>query len=276
MGIWHQLAMEPPFRLFIRAWLKRANVSAQIRALWELSQRPAYLLGVLTGVEQALKEDVREISVIEFGVAGGNGLVALQTEAEAVERELGVAIKVYGFDMGQSGLPELIHDYRDHPDGWRAGDFPMHEPSLRARLAARTTLILGNVSETVREFFSRYQAPPLGFVSFDLDLYSSTRSALEIFAQPNTRMLKHTPVYFDDIEFLFNHHRAGELLALSEFNQQNANIVIDRWHGVKSGRPFPESPFLDKMYVAHDLEAISKAELKRESLLLPLKVSHPS
>lgn len=266
-----RLAMEPPFRIVARALLKRLKVSVRTRALWELSRRPAYLLGVLTAAEQARKQRVAEISVIEFGVAGGDGLVALQEEAEAVERETGIGIRVFGFDAGARGLPTFIGDYRDHPDAWRPGDYPMDELALRARLAPRTTLILGNVRDTVRGFFRDYRPPPVGFVSFDLDLYSSTRDALQVFSLPGKRMLWNVPLYFDDIEFLFNHRFAGELLAIDEFNEANAGVKIDRWHGVRMNRPFPERPFLEKLYVAHDLEAISGTVLGRDAVTLPLR-----
>lgn len=63
-----RLAMEPPFRIVARAVLKRLNVSVKTRALWDVSKRPAYLLGVLTAAQQALRQRVPEISVIEFGV----------------------------------------------------------------------------------------------------------------------------------------------------------------------------------------------------------------
>ena len=266
-----RLGMEPPFRILVRALLKQLNVSVETRALWELSNRPAYLLGVLTAAQQARKQNVPEISVIEFGVAGGNGLVALQHEAEAVERETGIRIKVYGFDAGPQGLPAFIGDYRDHPEEWQPGDYPMDEPALRARLTDRTTFILGNVKDTVPGFFNDFQPPPIGFVSIDLDLYSSSREALQIFRNPHKKMLWHVPVYFDDIEFLFNHKFAGELLAIDEFNEESSQVKIDRWYGVKMGRPFPDRPFLEKLYVAHDLEAISKVALKRNTALLPLK-----
>lgn len=265
-----RLGMEPPFRILVRALLNRLNVSAKTRAVWELSKRPAYLLGVLTAAEQALKQRAPEISVIEFGVAGGDGLVALQSEAEAVERETGVRIKVYGFDAGSQGLPAFIGDYRDHPDAWLRGDYPMDEAALRSRLADRTTLILGKVGDTLPGFFRDFQPPPVGFVSFDLDLYSSTREALQIFSVPDKKMLRRVPLYFDDIEFIFNHRFAGELLAVEEFNEESSQVKIDKWYGVKIGRPFPERPFLDKLYVAHDLEAISKVVLQRDAAVLPL------
>jgi len=266
-----RFAMEPPFRILARALLRQLNVSVKTRALWELTKRPAYLLGVLTAAEQALKQKVSEISVIEFGVAGGDGLVTLQREAEAVELETGIRIKVYGFDMGSQGLPSFIGDYRDRPDKWRPGDFPMDEPKLRSRLTNRTTLILGQVRDTVPGFFENFQPPPVGFVSFDLDLYSSTKDALQLFTVPGKKMLWHVPLYFDDIEFLFNHKFAGELLAIHEFNQTSSQVKIDQWYGVRIGRPFPERPFLEKLYVAHDLEAISKVVLDREVAALPVR-----
>ncbi len=169
-----RLAMESPFRLFVRAVLKGLPVSATTRALWDISDRPAYLVGVHYAARRALREGVSAISVIEFGVAGGDGLLALEREAAAVEAELGVAIRVHGFDNGPTGLPEFIGDYRDHPDKWKPGDFPMDVDRLRSRLGPRTTLVLGDVAETVPGFFDDPRVPPIGFVAFDLDLYSST------------------------------------------------------------------------------------------------------
>ena len=253
--------MEPPLRLLVKALLMLLPVSVRTRALWDVSKRPAYLLGVLAAAEQAKQQGVPAISVIEFGVAGGDGLVTLQDEAEAVERATGVSIAVYGFDAG--GLPALIGDYRDHPDVWQAGDYPMHEESVRRRLAARTTLILGNVKDTVPTFFADFSPAPIGFVSFDMDLYSSTREALRIFTRLDKAMLRHVPLYFDDIGHIFDHRYAGELLAIHEFNETTRSVKIDRWYEVHVGRPFPEQHFLQRLYVAHDLDAVSQAGLDR-------------
>jgi len=253
----------------VKALLMWLQGSVKTRALWDISRRPAYLLGVLAAAEQAIKQNVSAISVIEFGVAGGDGLVTLQREAEAVERETGVGIKVYGFDMG--GLPALIGDYRDHPDVWQPGDYPMDEVVLRSHLTKRTTLIMGNVSATVPGFFKNFQPPPIGLVAFDMDLYSSTRDALQIFTLPDKKMLWHVPLYFDDIGHLFDHRYAGELLAIDEFSQKSSAVKIDRWYEVRVGRPFPEQHFLERLYVAHDLEAVSKIVLNRKVKTLPLK-----
>jgi hypothetical protein len=248
---------EPPLRLLVKGLYGMLPVSASTRALWDISARPNYLSGVLLAARQAREEGIPAISVIEFGVAGGNGLVAMQNEAEAVERETGVQIKVFGFDNGPGGLPDFIGDHRDHPDAWHPGDYPMDEAKLRARLAPRTTLILGNVRDTVPAFVREANAPPVGFISVDVDLYSSTMQALQIFTLPGRKLLMRTFIYFDDVELPISHRFAGELLAIDEFNAENATIKIDQLRGFNINRPFPEKSYLRMMYVAHDLEAIA-------------------
>jgi hypothetical protein len=265
-----RIAKEPPFRLLARALLRMSTSSCSTRALWDLGARPAYLLGMVSAVEQAKKQRVAEMSVIEFGVAGGEGLVAMQTDAAALEKESGIGIKVYGFDMGSAGLPDFVGDYRDHPEEWQPGDFPMDIAALKGRLRDRTTLVLGNVAQTASAFFDTYEAPPIGFISIDVDLYSSTAAALRILTSENSRMLWHTPMYFDDIDFIFNHRFAGELLAIHQFNELSPNVKIDRWYGLTNGRPFPERPYLQKMYVAHDLRATTNVRLERARGTLPL------
>jgi len=212
------------------------------------------------------------ISAIEFGVAGGHGLLAMQKEAASVGDEFGVVIKVFGFDAG-AGLPTLIGDYRDHPDIWQPGDYPMNQDALRGQLNGNTQLIIGNVSDTVADFFSQYKAPPLGFISIDVDLYSSTRDALGIFRAAGRQMLWHVPMYIDDIDMLYTHSKGGELLAVHEFNQTSQDVFIDEWRGVKNFRPFPEEPYLHRMYIAHDLTSISNASLSRAAEVLPMSRS---
>jgi hypothetical protein len=76
---------------------------------------------------------------------------------------------------------------------------------------------------------------------------------------------------FDDHGFTFKHRFAGERLASEEFNRQSAQEKIDRWDGVRYGRPFPDRPYLEQMYVAHDIAATSgmAIERKRGTLALP-------
>lgn len=274
MGALKRLSEEPPFRLATRAVIKRAPTSVRTKARWDAVARPQYLVGVLGGADQARREGVSKISVMEFGVAGGNGLVLLQEYAAAVEKETGIGISVYGFDAG-SGLPALCGDYRDHPDQWRPSDYQMDEKALRSRLSDRSTLIIGDIKTTLPDFVAQRKAPPVGFVSVDVDLYSSSVDTLKVFTLPGKSMLHRVPMYFDDTDFVFNHRFAGEFLAIEELNQSQNGVRIDIWRGLWKHRPFPESPWLRNMYMAHDLDAISRVSLDRSPNLLRLDHDDP-
>lgn len=251
-----RIAAEPPIRLLSYLLVKRFSRSVRTINRWGAVDRPNYLVGVLAAADLAKADGIDEISVIEFGVAGGAGLVRLQEYAELVEREIGVSIRVFGFDTGE-GLPALCQDFRDHPDQWKVSDYKMDVRKLEARLAKRTKLILGNVADTVPAFVAQGH-PPVGFVSCDVDLYSSSKDVLRIFSIPGKRMLRRAFMYFDDLDFVFNHRFAGEWLAIDEFNQENPLVKIDAWHGIQKDRVFRDEPWLDSMFVAHDLEAINQ------------------
>ena len=170
------------------------------------------------------------ISVIEFGVAGGNGLVALEKTAERVEKLVGIRIEVYGFDTG-TGLtrPE---DYRDLPQLWSEGFFGMDEQQLRARLS-RAKLVLGPVADTVENFVKTETFAPIGFVAFDLDMYSSTVSAFSIFRDSADKLLPRVICYFDDI-FGFSHGDVnGERLAIKEFNKESPDAQLSPIYGLR-------------------------------------------
>jgi hypothetical protein len=247
---------EPPFRLLAKCAARYLPCSLETKVQWEALSRPQYAAGVLFAARQARQLGLPSIGMIEFGVARGAGLLALQTYAELAAREFDLEIDVYGFDLGD-GLPDSS-DYRDHPDAWRAGDYPMGDvEALRSRLLPRTHLVLGDVATTVPEFV-RNQRCPVGFVSIDLDLYSSTRNALRLFTVAGHNTLPHTPLYFDDTLLPFNHRFAGELLAIDEFNVESGEVKIDLWRSLVAETAFPESPWLQAMYLAHDLAAAPK------------------
>ena len=251
-----RLAKEPPCRVFSQKFVKYVTASVRAHAMWDTSPRPNYLLGLLRAADQARDEGVPKILAVEFGVAAGNGLVALQDIAEDVERETGIVIEVVGFDSG-AGMPSVPFDYRDHTDWWIPQDYPMDVAVLKARLKPRTKLVLGDVAQNVRRFLDENEVT-VGFVSFDLDYYSSTNSAFPLLSSPKRKILRRTSLYFDDIDFYFNHRFAGELLAIDEFNMSADGVRIDRWRGVRKERPFPEAPWLEKMYIAHDIAAVSR------------------
>lgn len=261
-----RLAKEPPFRALIRLALLSIPTSVRTKAKWELGPRPD-LLGVLNAADQAVREGVNTIAVVEFGVAGGNGLVVLEHWARKVALETGVRIVVYGFDTG-TGLPESCGDHRDHPDKWAASDYAMDVEKLKRRLKSDTKLVIGDTRETVPQF-AKEQTIPIGFAAVDVDLYSSTVAVLQLFRGPNRNMLRRTYLYFDDVadpQASFLHRFAGELLAIEEFNDTSDDVKIDVWRGLRGGRIFPDSDWIEKMYIAHDLTAISATRLARAPL----------
>jgi hypothetical protein len=178
------------------------------------ARKPMYCWGVLQGAALARVLGYSRICVIEFGVAGGAGLLAMEHIALAVEPQTQVQIDVFGFDTG-AGLPKPI-DYRDQPNMWFEGQLPMKQAELKSRLH-KAKLQIGNVTHTIPEFLTSDPAP-VAFVCFDLDLYSSTRDALQLFWAPYERLLPRVICYFDDIMGHSYSDFTGERLAIQEFN----------------------------------------------------------
>jgi hypothetical protein len=88
-------------------------------------------------------------------------------------------------------------------------------------------------------------------------------------------VLIHIPIYLYDIDEARGHRFGGELLAVEEFNDMHDHIKIDAWRGIRSDRPFADAPYLEKMFMAHDLEAISKTVLYRDPKPLDLITRSP-
>jgi hypothetical protein len=109
------------------------------------------------------------ISMVEFGVTHGGGLIAIEELARDIRKLLNIQIEIFGFDTGE-GLP-THQDYRDLPYVWRRDFNKMDIEDLRRRLPT-AQLILGNVRDTVLTFLQSAEFPPIGFVSFDLDYYT--------------------------------------------------------------------------------------------------------
>ncbi len=216
------------------------------------SLRANYLYGVLHAARLAKVLGVPAISTIEFGVAGGRGLLALEKASVFAEEAFGVSIDVYGFDSGR-GLPKPT-DFRDCPNLFLEGQFPLDEGRLLPSLE-RAKLILGLVEQTVPEFVAGRPAP-IGFVSFDLDLYSSTVCALRAFEADAELMLPRVLCYFDDITgFTYADHN-GERLAISEFNAAHALRKLSPIYAAEFYVPERESHTLwpRKLYMAHVLD----------------------
>jgi hypothetical protein len=211
--------------------------------------RPSYTWGVLQGAHLARALGIGHISVIEFGVAGGNGLVALELAAEKTQSLLGVQIDVHGFDSGR-GLPDPV-DYRDHPNIYMESTYRMDEEKLRSRLRT-AQLHIGLIRETIPRFLVSGPSP-IAFISFDLDFYSSTVDAFAILQADVTRLLPRVHCYFDDIMGFTCSEWAGERLAINEFNQQQPQRKISPIFGLKYFLPpvYAGQQWSEMMYVAH-------------------------
>lgn len=247
-----QAATEPPRESdFASASSRYPLLNARFR--WTISQtrhaRPNYAWGVLSGADLAVALGLTRISVIEFGVAGGNGLVALEDVAAAVERLYpSLTIDVVGFDAGPFGLPAAI-DHRDMPHLWQRGYYPMEAERLRKRLK-RARLVIGDVKETLPVWLASSPSPA-AFIAFDLDLYSSTATAFAVLE--SDALLPRITCYFDDIVGYSYGDHSGERLAIGEFNDTHAMRKISQLYGLQHFidiRDAP-SPWLDQMFMAH-------------------------
>ena len=93
-----------------------------------------------------------QVTVCEFGVARGAGLLNLIELAEVIAPAAGVTFRIVGFDTG-AGLPPVT-GHKNHPEIWAGGDFPMVDSSeLIKTIAGRADCILGDVNQTVGRFY---------------------------------------------------------------------------------------------------------------------------
>jgi hypothetical protein len=221
------------------------------RLLFETQNRirASHAWGILSAAHLAKALGIGRISLIEFGVAGGNGLVSMELAAERVEKILGVGIDIYGFDTG-SGLPKP-QDYRDLPNLWTEHAFAMNVPKLKARLK-RSQLMLGLVQDTVPQFVASKPAP-IGYIAFDLDYYSSTVEALKILDLDQQLLLPRILCHFDDTLGFTYSDFTGELLALREFNDRHQLRKISPLRGLRHFLPAEQAPmaWVDSLYMAH-------------------------
>jgi hypothetical protein len=62
---------------------------------------------------------------------------------------------------------------------------------------------------------------------------------------------------------------AGESVAIDDSNSMILTLKMGVCHGIENFRVFPDSPWLDKEYIVHDLEAISTARPANPRSQLP-------
>lgn len=247
-------ALTNPGTVLRFVWKKIPIGPFSLRMKFDVVSRPQYAFGIYHAARLAKVLGIKQISCIEFGVADGIGIRFMEEIAREVSLELGTAIQIYGFDLA-TGLPET-HGYKDLPYLWRTGFYKMDYEHLQKQLPT-AKLIIGDVRHTVGTFCEEYNPPPIGFVAFDLDLYSSTVAALKVFSTP-CAILPRVICYFDDIldapeaTAMFNDW-TGELLAIKEFNESHQAMKLARINGLYEKR-YVRASWPACIYVLHSFE----------------------
>lgn len=233
------------------------------KVAYDLVIRPQQAYGILAAADQAKLRGLTAITIIEFGVANGAGLMNMIEISEKVSKITGIKIHVFGFDTGE-GMPAPI-DFRDHPEYYNTGDFPMNRSLLESKTKDKATLIYGPIKETLPSFLDGLSATaPIGFVSVDVDYYSSTIEVLELFKANAALFLPLTNVYFDDIFMPHHNDKCGELLAIKEFNATNHLRNLSYHPFFINQRIFKNANWVKQMYFLHVLDHDYRSNLNRD------------
>jgi tetratricopeptide (TPR) repeat protein len=233
--------------------------------------RPHYAHGLLLATLQAMKIGVKEISVFEFGVLRGDGLLNLCSICERITADTGFQFKIFGFDS-DVGMPEIT-DYRDHPEIWYTGQFKVDHALLTKRLPANARLIVGDIAKTIGPFCRENLSAecPVGFVAIDVDLYSSTKSAFKIFKGEANCYLPAVVMYFDDVNDMITLNSwCGEALAIKEFNRASKfRKIEEKWTRQNTAN----AGCHDQIYCCHVLDhPVRSGKLKCASLDLNVTI----
>lgn len=222
--------------------------------------RPEYCFGVKDAFETAKKESIKKILLFEFGVASGRGFFKICEIAKKLSKKYAIDYEVIGFDTGE-GLPE-IQDYRDHPEKYRFGDYP--SMGLKnATLPKKSKIYFGEIKDTIKNFVkeSDSNVGKIGFISIDVDLYTSTVDTLGIFKLDASKYLSKVTLHLDDMRDTDHNEYCGELLAIREFNDLNLPRKICKMNQLRNNRVFKNASYLGRMFYAH----IFDSEIRKAS-----------
>jgi len=213
--------------------------------------RPYYAYCIYKATLLAKSLGYPKISIIELGVAGGNGLVNIEEHVSELTKEFGIEYEVYGFDSGQ-GLPDS-DDCRDLQYVWKSGFYQMDLQKLQNRLRL-SRLVIGDLRETSPTFISKFKPAPIGCVLIDLDYYTSTKHAFKLFDGPSEYYLPRIYCYCDDIHGVglrAANEYTGELRAINEFNEENTTRKIAKEIGLSWLRNHP-ARWNEQIFIYHD------------------------
>ena len=226
------------------------NIVSKIE--YDLVPRQPYAFGLNEAFKFANNEKnklgINKIIICEFGVASGAGLINLCKISEKLSKHYAMPYEVIGFDSGE-GMPNAI-DYRDHPEKYHFGDFvPHNKEMLIQSLPENSKIYYGDIAEKLIQFTESLKDDEyLGFVSIDVDYYSSTIKCLELFKSEKIKVLPKLPIYFDDVNNLDHNEYCGELLAIKEFNEVNSLVRISKMNQIRNWRIFKNALYIDQMY----------------------------
>lgn len=243
-----------PLHLKMLGWGARMFGSLRTKIVFDQVPKQSYAFSMMRAADFALEQGLKEVVAVEFGVAAGAGLMNLGELGLLIEKETGVKFHVFGLDGG-TGMPPP-RDYRDHPDLFQTGDFPMIDrDKLRASLPPNTQLLIGDLSESIKTVLATAGPQrPVGFVSIDVDYYYSSMDALQLFDGPAETYLPAVVLYFDDTLHWMNNQWCGEYLAINDFNDAHEWRKIDRPYYINNSRVFRNAHWLDQIYTLHVLD----------------------
>jgi hypothetical protein len=260
--IWQRLLVErlsEPLHLNLLSLAVAGFGSIEAKIYFDLVIRQHQAFALLSAARKAKMLGSSRTTAVEFGVASGAGLMNMCEIASRLTPRLGVEFDVVGFDSG-AGMPQPT-DYRDHPEHYAPGDFPMQDSTaLQERLPANARLVLGPLADTVPAFMAELtEASPLGFVSLDVDYFSSSVDALRIFDGAPEVYLPAIDLYVDDLMFETHNTWSGELGAIRDFNHNHAMRKIEPRRWLRESRVFKNASWLSHMYTVHVLDHAYRA-----------------
>lgn len=217
-----------------------SEIATHIRSGALRFDRKHYALSLAHGILQAQQCGYNKLTAIEFGVGEGGGFRSLVHCAGYFRDQFGIEIEVYGFDNA-TGLP-APQGYKDHPELWAQGAFRLpNVDQLRSELPPWAHLVIGDIADTVPEFTKTFEQndSKIGFISVDVDFYTSTAATLKVLDMPPLNYVPAVPMYFDDIKWHITFSKyAGQELAIEEFNRDHElrkleskeNFMIENFH----------------------------------------------
>src|SRR5690348_9762896 len=112
--VWRRIFYErlsEPIHLNAISLFVAAFGSYRTKIDFDLIPRQHYAYGVLRAAELAAKSGLKAVTIVEFGVAEGTGLMNLCRISRKVSAITGIEFEIVGFDSGV-GMPPP-QDYRD-------------------------------------------------------------------------------------------------------------------------------------------------------------------